>query len=507
MTIDRDSGSTDRPAGYTALIERYSLNVIPNWHRSCIAMINRHVVDKKEGIVRETYPARYWPGNSLGDHLEFALKYDGTNMAILAKIFHLVSIDEMVRFVQSKPTGKYMRRLWYIFEKTTGTQLPVGDLTQGNYLYVLEPSKYYTTDSIKRISRQRVLDNFLGNDQFCPIVRRTEVLTDFETASLQESCREVMSSFPPDILGRALSYLYTKETKSSFEIEHITPTADRMDRFVSLLGNSEHEDFCDKNHLIMLQNQIVDSRFADSDYRRTQNYISSTISWDHEKIHYVCPKPDDIPDLMSGLVNTHLRISGGGIHPVVHAAVISYGFVFLHPFDDGNGRIHRFLIHNILALRGFTPAQCIFPVSASMLKNPVEYNASLESLSNPLLPLIDYQLDNEGRMTVTNETGVWYRYIDLTLQTEALFAFIENTIHTELVEELTFLTNHDNARNALCRIVDMPDRLISLFIKLCVQNNGYLSRNKRLSHFSSLSDREVMRMEQAIRNVYDLDSI
>ena len=210
---------------------------------------------------------------------------------------------------------------------------------------------------------------------------------------------------------------------------------------------------------------------------------------------------------MSGLVNAHLRISGGGIHPVVHAAVISYGFVFLHPFDDGNGRIHRFLIHNILALRGFTPAQCIFPVSASMLKNPVEYSASLESLSKPLLPLIDYQLDNEGRMTVTNETGVWYRYIDLTLQAEALFSFIENTIHTELVEELTFLTNHDNARNALCRIVDMPDRLISLFIKLCVQNNGYLSKNKRLSNFSSLSDREVISMEQAIRDVYDLDSI
>jgi len=28
--------------------------------------------------------------------------------------------------------------------------------------------------------------------------------------------------------------------------------------------------------------------------------------------------------------------------PIVHAAVIGYAFVFLHPFEDGNGRIHRF---------------------------------------------------------------------------------------------------------------------------------------------------------------------
>ena len=56
---------------------------------------------------------------------------------------------------------------------------------------------------------------------------------------------------------------------------------------------------------------------------------------------------------------------------VIHAAAIGYGFVFLHPFEDGNGRIHRFLIHNILARRGFTPADVMAPVSATMLKRVV----------------------------------------------------------------------------------------------------------------------------------------
>ena len=38
-------------------------------------------------------------------------------------------------------------------------------------------------------------------------------------------------------------------------------------------------------------------------------------------------------------------------NPFLIEAAIAYGFVFLHPFEDGNGRIHRFLIHNILSLQ------------------------------------------------------------------------------------------------------------------------------------------------------------
>ncbi|MFO0002527.1 MAG: Fic family protein, partial [bacterium] len=95
----------------------------------------------------------------------------------------------------------------------------------------------------------------------------------------------------------------------------------------------------------------------------------------NERIHYVCPGPELVGSLMSGVFASHRRMETAGVHPVLHAALVGYGFVFVHPFGDGNGRIHRLLIHNILTRRGFVPSGMVFPVSAVMLKRPAEYDA------------------------------------------------------------------------------------------------------------------------------------
>lgn len=499
----QDSGL--RPAGYAALIERFGLQVIPNWHESLVATTATHRIDTTSEVVRETYSSRYWPGDGLGNHLEFALKYDGTNLAILASIFHADDPGEIAAYVQSKPTGKYARRLWYLYEMLTGQRLQLDDLKRGNYVDLLDPEEYYTTNPARQVRRQRINDNLPGDSRFCPTIRRTNTLKCLESTDLRKRCQKVVADYPPELLKRALSYLYTKETKSSFEIEHIKPSTNRTERFVALLQLAEREDFCDKTHLIDLQNRIVDPRFQDADYRTSQNYVGETVAWQAERVHFACPKPEDVPDLMAGLIAAHQRMAGDGVHPVVQAAAVAFGFVFLHPFEDGNGRIHRFLIHNILARRGFTPEGIMFPVSAAMLKNPAEYDASLEAFSQPLMPLVDYSLNEEGRMTVHNDTAVWYRYIDMTAQAEVLFAFIEKTIDTELVEELTFLANYDRTKAAIQNIVDMPDRQIDLFIRFCLQNQGRLASRRRDSHFDFLTDDEVARMEQAVQSAYGSD--
>lgn len=496
-------GREQRPAGYAALLERYGLEAIPNWHRSyVVATGGTHRARAMREGVEETYPAVYWPGDSLGAHLEFALKYDGTSLAILATLFDVVNPDDLVQYVRSRRTGKYARRLWFLYEFLTNTRLPLEDLKQGNYVDLLDPEAYYTVRPARRARRQRINDNLLGDRRFCPTIRRTEALEGYEERGLGAGCRQIVADYPPELLKRALSWLYTKETKSSHEIESIQPTSTRTERFVALLQLAEREDFCEKPRLIDLQNRIVDPRFRNADYRSSQNYVGEAVAWRHERVHYACPRPEDVPDLMAGLVGAHGRMDEGGTSAVVHAAAVAYGFVFIHPFEDGNGRIHRFLIHNVLARRGFTPAGIMFPVSATMLKNAGEYDASLEAFSKPLMTLVEYRLDDEGRMTVENDTARWYRYIDMTAQAEALFGFIEQTIDTELEEELTFLVNYDETKKAIQDLVDMPDREIDLFIRLCVQNNGRLSARKRASHFAVLTAEEVERMERVVQAAY-----
>jgi hypothetical protein len=118
------------------------------------------------------------------------------------------------------------------------------------------------------------------------------------------------------------------------------------------------------------------------------------------------------------------------------------------------------------------------------------------------MALVEYSLDEEGCMTVHNDTAMWYHYIDMTPQAEALFRFIEQTIDTELSSELAFLANYDKAKKAIQEIVDMPDRKIDRFIRFCLQNNGRLSERKRADLFDYLSDEEITRMEQAVQMAY-----
>lgn len=493
-----------RPAGYSYLLKKYELEGMPHWHNSTVSTTGANYSRIQGGMVDEVFRTQYWPGESTGDHLAFALKYDGVNLGLLARIFERVPGEELTAYIKSRPTGKYARRIWFFYEFLTGTQLPIEDAASGNYVDALEAKKYYTVRNGEKSRRHRIVNNLLGPKSFCPLIRRTEYLAGWDATDLRKKCDNIITAYPPELLRRALSYLYNKETKSSFEIEHVRPNASRSEKFITSLVLAEKEDFCEKDRLIEIQNRIVDPRFKENDYRVSQNYVGQTVAYQKEIIHFIGPKPEDLPNLMNGLIASHKRMKEGEVSPVIHAAVVAYGFVFLHPFEDGNGRIHRFLIHNILSMQRLVPQGLMFPVSAVMLKNPTEYNASLENYSRSLLQLIDYRLDSSGKMTVENDTACWYQYMDMTAQAEALYGFVNKTIEEELVEELRFLANYDHTKKAIQDIIDMPDRLIDLFIQLCLQNNGSLSSRKRSVHFDFLTDDELASMEQAVNDGYQL---
>ena len=101
---------------------------MPNWHESFVATTSTRRVDTEDGNVRETCPQTHWPGDGLGNRLEFALKHDGVNLAVLAAVYAVVDRADLAYYLRGKPMGKYARRIWYLFELLTAETLPLSDI-------------------------------------------------------------------------------------------------------------------------------------------------------------------------------------------------------------------------------------------------------------------------------------------------------------------------------------------------------------------------------------------
>ena len=123
-----------RPAGYAYLLDKLGLTGMPHWHTSFVSSSGTLRSKVQDGAIEDIYPTRYWPGERVGDHLEFALKYDGVNLGLLARIFEHTSQKDLAEYINSKPTGKYARRIWFFYEFLTGKQLPVDNISSGNYV-------------------------------------------------------------------------------------------------------------------------------------------------------------------------------------------------------------------------------------------------------------------------------------------------------------------------------------------------------------------------------------
>ncbi|MDF1523314.1 MAG: Fic family protein, partial [Trueperaceae bacterium] len=209
---------------------------------------------------------------------------------------------------------------------------------------------------------------------------------------------------------------------------------------------------------------------------------------------HVSARPEDVPDLIRGL----LECEGGrsrSLDPVIAAAVIAFGFVYVHPFEDGNGRIHRYLIHHVLARHGFTPPGIVFPVSAAILNRIDAYRAVLESYAARLLPVVEWRPTPAFNVEVLNDTGDFYRYFDATPHAEFLYACVRQTIEEDLPSETAFLRHYDAFRASVAELVDMPERTVDLLYRFLRQHGGHLSGRARTKEFASLSDDEVEHVE------------
>lgn len=482
-------------AGQSWLLRHLQLAVPPPAVRSRCGPGSRktiHDVDQTS----EFYPPRYWPGDTALDHLKFSLKYEPLDLRIIAATLHRLPPTDLKTWIEGAPTSKYNRQIWFLYERLTGQTLDLPDLTMGAYVPAMDPQRHITS-SPRKSPRHRVHDNLIGGPRLAVIIRRTQKLEKLMSVDIEDAVRAVVALYDPDLIRRATSYLFTKETRSSFAIEGERPSAQRTERFISALRRAGDFAPIDTDAIIALQNQIVDPRYAAKGWRDVQNFVGETTPDYSERIHYICPQPVDVPSLMHGWQRMADAMEDEeAIPPVLAAAIVSFTFVFIHPFEDGNGRIHRFLINNVMARRKAIPEGFIFPVSASILRHKHEYDRVLELFSRPLLDIIDWHYDGRT-LTIENDTALLYRYFDATAQAEFLYERVIDTIANDLREELRFLSVFDKATAAMRDIVDMPDRRLHLFFKLCLQNAGRLSRGRR-DDFPELTDGEIAAVEQAI---------
>ncbi|MBM3198929.1 MAG: cell filamentation protein Fic [Chlamydiae bacterium] len=352
----------------------------------------------------------------------------------------------------------------------------------------------------RKSPRHRILDNLLGTAQFSPLVRKTKQIVQFEKKQLHCALNDLTNKYEQDLVVRATRYLFTKETMASWEIEKEKPDKDRLARFTALLQQNYNNQEFSKRFLLMIQKEIVDPRFALEDYRSFQKYVGEEARLGEMIVHYIAPRPEDLHCLMEGLIQCATRIFASKLDAVVCASIVSFAFVFMHPFWDGNGRLHRFLIHYTLSRLGFAPEGIVFPVSAVMLREYKEYDKALEHFSCPLNQLIcDYQLDEKAELRVFQETIDYYRYMDLTFMTEFTYKCVEQTLYMDFEKELKFLHQYDKIKLSIKQIIDMPDKEINLFIRQVRQNNGVLSKRKRDSWTAILSDEEIDSLEDIIR--------
>lgn len=494
--------------GYSRLIEQFQL---PARQPMTVALIDSAVRGRQTTTQGDLelmqFESKYRPKPTLVGNLQFALRYEGLNLEVLALLFTKTGRTEIENNLAEQPESSFARRIGYLYEWLTGEEIKAAVAPRAAYVRVVDETLQFGRADGPKEGKFRVISNLPGNRRFCPLVRKTDFLQEMVRRNLKQRTIDTLAKYDANLLRRAAAFLYLKETHSSFEVEREKPSPGRAQRFADLLREAESGIPLSEDRLVELQNAVLDPRFYELSYRNRQNWVGQDLGY-RKKVDFVPPRPEDVRDLMTGLVefSEAIRVIPGSLDPVVAAAILAFGFVFIHPFMDGNGRLHRFLIHDVLSSGGFTPKGIVLPVSAVILANQEEYVHALERFSKPLEGRTTYNPD-APETAATGNDALYFRYFDATDQASFLYWALERTVDHDLGQEITYLLGFDAAYTALKNVLDWPAHSLDLFIRLVQQNQGTLSQTKRQSHFAWMTDDEVKRSEAAVTDAFNLKTI
>lgn len=481
-----------RLVGYAALVAALGLEGVPSRPAVTFDTHTRHAEFGEWRVVT----ARRAPKDTFQDHLDYAIGHERIDLALLKATFTAIDRSEMTKYVQSRPTGTSNRQAWFLFEWLTDRQLDLAD-AGGNYVPALDPDTYIVSPG-KPSRRHRVLDNMGGTPQFCPVIRRPQDDHADRTARLRAQIAKVVSSTPPALLRRAASSLLLGETVTTYAIEGIRPPRDKLERWGKAILQAGRAPLGEAE-ITRLQKLVLADGINDPlGYRTKQNYVGSFDREFRAAPERVNPRPEDVRPLMSAW-ETWVREGSKHLDPVTAAAAASFSFVYVHPLADGNGRLHRYILHHVLAERGLVPPGIVFPVSMPIADKAVQYKAVLNAFDARAMSATRWRPADHGGVEVLNDASDVYRFPDLTEESEFVRDCVDKAAYDLFPEEVRTIDKADRATEAIRSRVDMSEDRIRDFLMFTRQNpEGKLPKKRAKNEFKDLSRETISELEQIV---------
>ncbi|MDB5900555.1 MAG: filamentation induced by cAMP protein Fic [Ramlibacter sp.] len=468
--------------GYEFLLSRIQLRMPPTIKPAQIRPVTR--VEEMPDLL--AIPRHVAPpdGGSVLDHILFALKHETTQLAILHEALKLVSEETLLGALTAQRQGVYLRKAAFIWEKANGRELELPwDSTGGNYVDMFDRQEYYTGALWERSQKYRVNFNGIGPYEFCPIVKKDPALEQRGQAILERLRAWSTNPENAEILDRVMNWAYLSETRDSYAIENEAPSPDKERAFLGAMEHLRDRAPLTEEYLVGLQNVVITNDLKlERSFRDTQNWLQRG-GHGALAVRYVPPPPDAMRSLMDGLMRM-ANSREGDVPPLVRAALVSFGFVFIHPFMDGNGRLSRLLAHHNLNFNEALPTingnPAILPLSIAMKKNEGDYLAALEAFSKPARQLWDvtYVADNDFILTFRSSPVIYAHWAG-----NRAAEFVTNCAHLaleqSLVDETIFVHAYDEAYDRIDRQFDLPNRTINLLIQWIRQNNCRMPQRRR----------------------------
>ena len=496
--------------GYASIVYKLNAQVpLPDQ----IAMVcNKN--KKYETDQWKVFPDKYLPEDNLNNpeiealyrQLVFALKYEGINLLIFSQIVKYYSEKQLTELVSIEPEGQYSRRIWFLVEWIKGEELPGKEkLTKRSYIPLIDEKLQYAIKGEKS-SRHLVINNLPGTKNFCPLIKKTEKLERYIQSDIRNQRNSYLNRVSNNLLQRASAYLLLKDSKASFTIEGEKPRSNRAARWGKAIGQAGKTSI-DLDELNRLQQIVIENtRFTKMGIRKQQGFVGEYDELTNEPIpDHISARFEDLPKLMDGWISTKDLLIEKEMDPVLVAAKIAFGFVFIHPFVDGNGRLHRYIIHHILAALGYTQQGVIFPLSASILDHIKDYADVLERYSHPVLEKIDWSPTRENNVEIQTDTIDFYRYFDCTKQAEFLYDCVQDTLQNIIPNEISYLEKYDEFKRYIDDVYEMPDKMLSLLVSFLRQGAGKLSKRALKKEFSALDETEVKDIENKFKEIFEID--